>query len=335
MNKLFNKVFAASMAVVMVAGSSMTVFAEGPVNSATGAGESTGHLDTNVVTAVLPTSSVDSLFAFTIDPENILAKAGKIKGSTAVTSNADKVYFLADGGDYASTSQAVKIGAKNYIAADVSVKAEVGEAAEGKTIIPLAESEEALAAATEPTLLLTLAVGDKTGVITADGVTVVDQIEEQSANFEVVWDDTNKKYKLATKDGVQDADWDNKEVSMSGKIGGTGTTSDDVVAPEVALTWTVKAHQDGPAATPASMSTAAKSAVISNLEDGVTLTSAKVVKVDNSQVSLTASTQYTFKNNTFAIVSGKEVLLDNTKYTKFVLTFSDDSVVNIPIVAAD
>lgn len=91
----------------------------------------------------------------------------------------------------------------------------------------------------------------------------------------------------------------------------------------------------GPTVTPSSMSTSAKSAVIGGIDAEATLTSVKVIKVDDSEVALSATTQYTYTNNTFAIVSGKEVLLDNTKYKKFVLTFSDDTVVEIPIVAGN
>nr|WP_297765371.1 hypothetical protein [uncultured Butyrivibrio sp.] len=329
MNKLFNKVLAVAMAGTMVVGASVTSFAAN-VDGATGAGESTGHLDTNVVSAVLPTSSVDGVFAFTIDPEDILAKAGKIKGSTAVTANDERVYFTKTAGGFGSTSDDVEIGAQNYVAADLSVTAEIGDPASGKTIIPLAESAEELAAATEPTLLLTLNVGTKSGVITADGVKVEDTIAEQSSNFDVDWE-TNK-YVLKPK---ADATWSKLAINMSGEMSAVGEVSDDVVAPTVTLTWDVKAHQDGPAATPTSMSTTVKSATISNLASGVTLTSAKVIKADNSPIALTVNTQYTFKNNVFAIVSGKEVLLDNTKYSKFVLTFSDDSTVEISIVAAE
>jgi len=91
----------------------------------------------------------------------------------------------------------------------------------------------------------------------------------------------------------------------------------------------------GVAATPSSMSTSARSVTISGLEEGVTLAKVQIVSAADGLVDL-GTNLYTYDENVFAIVEAKvSLLLDNTKYTKIVLTYSDDTVVNIPIVAGD
>lgn len=304
MNKLFNKVLAVAMAGTMVVGASVTAFAA-DVDGATGAGESTGHLDTNIVSAVLPTSSVDGVFAFTIDPEDILAKAGKIKGSTAVTANDERVYFTKTAGGFGSTSDDVEIGAQNYVAADLSVTAEIGDPASGKTIIPLAESAEELAAATEPTLLLTLNVGTKSGVITADGVKVEDTIAEQSSNFDVDWE--TDKYVLKPK---ADATWSKLAINMSGEMSAVGEVSEDVVAPTVTLTWDVKAHADKP--TVSANSIVAGGSVDVTLPDGITITEIQKLKGDGTYNTLPTDL-YTLTD----ITGGKKLTIKAAIKTQF------------------
>lgn len=89
--------------------------------------------------------------------------------------------------------------------------------------------------------------------------------------------------------------------------------------------------QTGPAAT-GSLSTTTKSVTISGLGDGVTLQSAAVVGVDGKSTTLTPSTNYTYSSATLKVL--KDALVNNTSFTKWVLTFSDGSTVEIPVVAA-
>ncbi|SCY71335.1 hypothetical protein [Butyrivibrio sp. INlla14] len=178
-----------------------------------------------------------------------MAKAGKIKGTTAVTSNADKVYFANSGGGYSSTSDAVPLGAKNYAEAQVSVKATaaLASADSDKTMMPLATSAEDLAAATVPTLLLTLKIAagssdttPATGIVVAgtDGVTVKKDIAGQPDNFDIAY--ANGKYTLEPKSSV--TNWSSVDVTLSGKVGGTyESVAENVAAPAVTLTWTVTA----------------------------------------------------------------------------------------------
>lgn len=331
----FKKVAALAMTMVMVAGSSMTVFAD-DITGANAPGESTGHLDTDVVIAVLPTSSVDSYFAFTIDPENILDTAGKIKGGNTVESNENLVYFPHVNGtgesattSYTATSEAVNIKAKNYVAADVKVVATVGAAADGKTIIPLAESADALDAATTPTLLLTLKVGTKSAAITSSGATVSDTIAAQDAKFDTTWDETNSKYTVSpkTKDASNnDIEWNGLDVQLSGKVKG-GTTTADVVAPTVTLTWSVAKHTTSYLS---ATTLPSNRQITATLPTGVTVSSISLVDARGDDGgALNAGTHYSLEDGTYTFVEDASQWGEYGLSIKF--TFSDDKTETVAI----
>lgn len=338
----FKKVAALAMTMVMVAGSSMTVFAD-DITGANALGESTGHLDTDVVIAVLPTSSVDSYFAFTIDPENILDTAGKIKGGNTVESNENLVYFPHVNGtgestttSYTATSEAVNIKAKNYVAADVKAVATVGAAADGKTIIPLAESADALDAATTPTLLLTLKVGTKSAAITSSGATVSDTIAAQDAKFDTTWDATNSKYTVSpkTKDASNnDIEWNGLDVQLSGKVKG-GTTTADVVAPTVTLTWSVAKHVDTPSAT------ATQAVLEAGKSADVTVTLGTATGITGFTVKSTGRNWYTenavqFSDNKITIPADYvDYLISDETARVITITFNDTANTSVDVTLA-
>lgn len=296
--------FAVAMATTMVFGSTMTVFGD-PVSEVTGTGTNTGHLDTDVFTAALPTSVADGLFNFTIDPENILKTADKYTdGSTTAGAdfvNEDLVYFKQASGSpaYASSSQKVPVGAKNYVDVDVSVEATVADAASGKTLIPMVSTAEELSEASSPALLLQLKVGDETGVITADGGSVTKKIAGQTANFGTKRQDDGS-YKLVENEGVT---WQNNtaDVQLVGKVKG-GTVDADVVAPTVTLTWTVAKHVDAYVSA-STVSAGSDAAITLALPQGVTMTGVTITKSDNSTVAAKSGTHYTLNGTTLTIKS--------------------------------
>lgn len=291
MRKSFKKIVAVAMAATMVLGSNVVAFAD-DANSATGTGTNTGHLDTNVVIAVLPTTTdVNGVFNFTIDPENILATADKFTdGTTAAGAdfkNSDLVYFKqANGAEkaYASSSQTVSVKAKNYVAADVSVAATVADAADGKTTIPLVADADALSAATTPSLLLTLKVGTKTAAITADGATVSDTIAAQDGKFDVKRQaDGSYKVDPQTGDSIT---WDGVNVQLTGKVKG-GDVDSTIAAPNVTLTWTVAAHVDGTAVS--GVSASGTSDILVRLVSGVNANASKITSVTVNGTSVASS----------------------------------------------
>lgn len=87
----------------------------------------------------------------------------------------------------------------------------------------------------------------------------------------------------------------------------------------------------GPSAS-GSLNTSNKVVTISGLGDGVTLKSAAVIKTDGTSVAMTSGTHFTFSAGKFTVL--KDVLVSNASYKEWVLTFSDDSTIKVPVVAA-
>lgn len=328
MRKSFKKVVAVTMAAAMVLGSNVVVFAD-DATGADGDGVNTGHLNTNVVEAVLPTTTaVADVFDFTIDPEDILSKADKFTDGTTAAgasfANEDLVYFKQKTGAtkaYDSTSQAVSIQAKNYVAADVSVSVTVAEAADGKTTIPLVEDEDALDDATEPSLLLTLKVGTKTAAITEDGATVADTIAAQNAKFDVKrQSDGSYKVEPKTDSGIE---WSGKDVQLSGKVKG-GDVDSTIAAPNVSLTWTVAAHVDSYLS--GTTLTASNRSLTMSLPEGVSIASVVLTHADGS-APITLTDQYTATSTAFSIPADNITawLGLSPAYNKVVVNFSDET----------
>ncbi|MBE5843394.1 MAG: hypothetical protein E7302_04325 [Butyrivibrio sp.] len=325
------KFLAITMAVTMMVGSSLTAFAA-DANGATGTGTNTGHLDTDVYTAVLPTdTAIADFFNFTIDPENILATADKFTdGSTAAGAdfaNKDLVYFKQASGAtkaYASTSQAAEVGAKNYADVDVSVEATIGAAADGKTIIPMVSTADELTAATTPSLFLQLKVGTKTVPVTATGASTVEKITGQPTNFDTKYDSASGGYKLAEKESVT---WTNNTagVQLIGKVKG-GEVATNVVAPIVTLTWSVGLHSDS-YLSESSVAAGADRELTMTLPDGVTVTGMTITKTAGTTATGTSGTHY--------VVSGNKLTLKNVAATwaSVTIKYSDNHTDTVTVTS--
>ena len=168
------KLMAGTLAMTMVVGSSITVLAE-DANSATGSGTSFDHVNKEVTSVTLPTTTdVANVFNYYVDPERAINDAQTLpNGTTTVTPNDDGVYFAvpsADGSSttYSSSSKAVTFTGKNSVDVDVTVAATV-TAGDADKDITLVADETALAAATTPALLMKLNVGSDSQAITASG----------------------------------------------------------------------------------------------------------------------------------------------------------------------
>lgn len=233
------KLMAGTLAVTMVIGSSMTAFAADQTGSATGTGDSVGHVDKEVLTVTLPTNT-DNVFDYHVDPERVIDLAGSLKDGTAVTKNNDGVYFKQKDNTFASSSEAVEFEGKNSVKVDVSVAAAVTATAGGKDIALVAD-DTALAAATTPALLMKLKVGAADAAITSEGATVKAELDGKPDNFEVKVEDNDFKY--SAKAGA--TGWEKTTVQLSGKTNQTDVPS-DMTAPVIELTWTVTKHVDAP-----------------------------------------------------------------------------------------
>jgi len=343
-NNVLKKVLATVMASTMVLGASMTVMAEGTAQEATGTGTFEGvEPELPEVTSVtLPTaSSAASYFNFTADPAGLMRKYGGSEVTATLPEEAKDtgIYFATADNKFAAKSQELSVTNENARPIDVTVS--IAVAGDDYDDMTFASSGTWEAEDKENEIYLAVAEKDAD----PDNKAVLNGSEVSSLTMQIAGTESNYEVKRTVTDGkasyayalkTGDLTWESAAFYAEGAINKNAEWKDETVtAPSIKVTWDWVAHVDGPVATPGSMSTSAKSAAISGLAEGVTLKSAKVIKADNSAVTMTASTQYTYTNNTFAIVNGKEVLLDNTKYQKFVLTYSDDSEVEIPIVAAD
>lgn len=239
----FKRFMAGALAVTMVAGSSMAVFAaDAQTGNATGTGSSVGHVDKEVLTVTLPTGT-DNVFDYYVDPERVIDLAGSLATGTAVTKNPEGVYFKnggASGTTFSSTSDAVEFIGQNSVAVDVSVAATV-EATTGDKDIALVADETALTAATTPALLMNLTVGTDTKAITSEGATAKAQLAGVPDNFGVTVE--SGAYKYAIKSDADATKWSKTTVKLSGKTNKMDVTS-DMTAPKIKLTWTIAKHED-------------------------------------------------------------------------------------------
>lgn len=247
MKKAFLK---SSMAVALsaatVLANALPVLATAPVTSGTGtgAGTSTGHLDTSYIEASFPTNkTIADYFNFYVDAEDIIGNNTGVKftaDGSAVTANDDLVYFPAESG-FASTSQDIEITIKNYEKVDVTATATVS-GVEGFTLLEDATTIDNTEAATAAALYLGLKVGDKAYVpILADGATSVAEFAGQKDNFEVTG--TAGHYQADPKSG---ATWGKIVLKMTGKAQLVSDAT-DITAPTIAFTWAVTLHEDTPA----------------------------------------------------------------------------------------
>lgn len=321
------KILAIVLATSMMLGSSITALADGATGT-TGAGTNEGHVEKEVINVVLPTIADGSTpFAYTMDPERLITATNGAahSGATFPSSNDTGVYFQTETNTFANTSSELTITNKSSCDVDITVKVKAVADDEDKDIA-LAESSTVSTTEGSPNLYLGLKVGTDTTTVKTEEQTVTKTIEGIADNFEIVYDTTYKYQEKASASG-----WKDLKISMTGAVSEmdvpTGTT-----APTISVTWSFAKHVDGPVATPTSMSTSVKSATISGVAEGATLASVKIIKNDNSEVSLSANSHYTYTNNVFTIVTGKEALLNAETYSKFVLTYSDESTVEIPIV---
>lgn len=313
------KLMAGTLAATMVLGSSMMVFAEDQTGSATGAGTSVGHVDKEVLTVTLPTNT-DNVFNYWVDPERVIDLAGSLSDGTAVTKNADGVYFKQSDNTYASSSNDVEFEGKNSVAVDVSVAAEVTAGAKDITLVA---DEDALKAATTPALLMKLTVGTDIKAITSEGATAKAKLDGVPDNFEVKVD--NGAYKYSAKSGA--TGWAKTSVKLSGKTNQMEIAS-DMTAPAIKLTWTIEKHVDSYLS--ATTMSASNNSVTVTLPEEVTLSKVELTLADGTGViPLTNGNQYTFTDTTLTVPTRNITSWLGGGYTKLVLTFSDEKTETI------
>lgn len=328
------------LSLSMVVGSTVTAFADAGVSEGTGSYEG-GEIEYPTLSITLPTIP-EKTYDYIADPNGLIAATSAAHYGGATFNGTTGVFFKTNDAEgqtpaiYSDKSKAFTVTSQNARDVDITVKLEQKTA--GSDIIEYSDS--ATFENTDKVNKLYLAVTDgaaqnpKTAALSsAAAATLTTTVEGIPANYEQKWTEDDGYIYSLKGEGL--TDWKTCSYNLVGALNKFATWGDEVTFPAIKVTWSYKEHKDGPSVTPAAMSTSAKSATVSGIANEATLKSVKVVKADDSEIALTVTTQYTYTNNVFAIVTGKEVLLDSNKYKKYILTYSDDTVVEIPIVAAD
>lgn len=246
-SKKVNKLLAAMLTGTMVLGMSTTAFAEDPAGTGntTGDGEFEGHVDKDVLSVQLPTSPAATTFAYTMDPEGLIAATEGAKDKEASFETGATVYFLSAPKTYTKDSAKLKVINKGTVDADVTVEAET--AANDKVTMAASDTFTG----TNAELYLGLKVANKsavaveaTGGTTPASVTV--GVKGAPDNYEVKYDEGTKKYSYVAKTGLNDTAWNSFEFGLTGACNPKGDYSaSDLAAADVTVTWSYVKHADG------------------------------------------------------------------------------------------
>ncbi len=273
------RILAVAMATTMVFAMSLTAFAEDtePVTTGTttGAGASEGHVDQKKIDVVLPTEVAATTFAYTMDPERLIAttSGGRWAASTFPTGTDDTgVYFATgkvggDGADkdntrYAATSAELTVTNKSSHKINLTVKAETVAGDKDIPLVAKADLEDAEAAG----LYLGLIVGSETAVAlsSTEAVSKTVEIAGTPGNYKIASkaDSSGYEYRVLTlaeyqtKSGnasATETDFNNTWAKTTFKIEGA-TTEDqeiasDTTAPSIKVTWLYEDPTAGPSLT--------------------------------------------------------------------------------------
>lgn len=243
------KGMAVALAAVLMLGSTLTVSATGGTGttpndaatgsnvtsgSATGAGESVGHLEKKVTNVILPTDGDTTTFAYTIDPERLIQDtdgAGVSNADLPAKDTDTGVYFMTDTNKYENASKALTVTNKSSHDIKLTVKAKASEA---DTDIPLAEKEDITG--TDAKLYLGLKLGDKSAAVATTEVSVDTSVAGIPENFETTFENGKYAYKEIADGTTGKKAWKSASFNMEGACT-TATVASDLTAPTVTVTW--------------------------------------------------------------------------------------------------
>lgn len=251
MRKETKKVLALMLAGTMTLGMSITGFADTPstTGSQTGDGMLEGHLDKSKLEVTLPTTADTTTFAYTIDPEGLIAATEAAKYPGMTYNSLTGVYFKTSDKTYTDKSAKLKVTNVGSVDADVTVAVSVAE----NSGITAMKAKDGFTAAGAEELYLGLLVNEDAGVaVTAAGdsgkATKTVGLKGRPTNFEVKYN--NDKYEYVAKDGVADTAWNSFEFGLEGACNTKGNYSADKFAvPTVTVTWSYIEHPETGGAT--------------------------------------------------------------------------------------
>lgn len=237
-NGNFKKIMAGMLTTMMVLGMTATVFAEEASStggSVDGSGTFEGHVDKDVVSVTLPTAAATT-FAYTMDPEGLIAATEGKKYPDATFEEDANVYFLSAENTYTKESAKLKVVNKGAVDVNVTVKASVPS--DGK--VTMSETNT-FTDANDKVAKLYLGLNvtgqaEQDITTTADDSKITVGLKGKADNYEVTYN--GSKYTYSIKDGTPETAWNSLEFWLTGACNPYGNYgAEDMKASDVTVTW--------------------------------------------------------------------------------------------------
>lgn len=281
----------------MTLGSAITALASDATSgSATGEGTNEGHLNREVVDVVLPTVSADStMFAYTMDLERLIQETdgAKYGSATFPAEDVDTGVYFNVSGNYANTSDALKVTNRSSVSINLTVEVEASAEA---TDVELVSSNTFTG--DDAQLYLALQIGtDLTPVVAGEKVSNTVSIDGIPSNFEVGVVSGDYVYQPI----ANPAAWKTASFCLTGAA--SEASAEGLTAPTLTVTW----RYDDPS--------------------GVAGT-ARVLKYQNTNyLALKGADNAAFETNaTSVVVNGKDVSANASLINGFVAVKATDLV---------
>ena len=258
--KKFKQRIAVALAIVMVAGCSMTAFAaEENQGTVTGSGELEGTVSTDVWNVQLPTKVVgDTTYDFILDPEGLIeeTEAARYSGAT-FTGDTGMFFANVSGGDvsggdvsggdvsYSPTSDAKTIINKSSYAVDVTVTATVKAAVDSEHAVTLSE-DNTFANDKTTSIYLALTDGTNTGVVkTSTKVATISSTIGAAPDGSYVYAYENDEYTYKLKADLSDDIFEDYSFQLTGACNKAADWADfEDADPQVEIVYSVAKHAD-------------------------------------------------------------------------------------------
>lgn len=324
--KNFKKFAAVALAATMVFGSALTAFAVDGVSVGEGTYEG-GEIQYPTLSVTLPTIP-DKTYDYIADPNGLLELTDneRLEDATFDFENSKGIFFLTDSETkaYSDTSAAQSVTNENAQDIDVTVKMEVTKA--GDASIKYAESAEFEGTDNELYLAITSVSGgdDPAALSTSGTASVTTTLEGVEENFKPGYNSESGKYEYTLKDDGL-ADWNACAFALTGAVNTEATWGDDVVFPEITITWSYKEHTDSAL----SSNTISQSSNVLTVAEGVTVTKVTLVKAAGGEVVCASGTNYTFKDGKLTV---QAAMLGNNAGGKLKIELSNGKTEEVSIV---
>lgn len=225
---------AVALAAIMTLGCAVTSLASNATpatsGSLSGNGTNEGHLNREVVDVMLPTVSEGStMFAYTMDLERLIQETdgAKYGSATFPAEDVDTGVYFNVSGNYANTSDALKVTNRSSVSINLTVDVEVSEEA---TDVALVSSNSFTG--DDAQLYLALKIGtDETPIVAGEKVSNTVSIDGIPSNFEVAVVSGDYVYQPI----ASPAAWKTASFCLTGAA--SEASAEGLTAPTLTVTW--------------------------------------------------------------------------------------------------